>query len=69
MTPAKRVHFETAPSLVELMEKKGIENLRYYSPEQMDGQISLKSDIWAFACVILEFVTGQQPYDGMSDDL
>ena len=35
----------------------------------MDGQISLKSDIWAFGCVMLEFCTGQQPYDGMSDDL
>lgn len=33
VTPSKKVHFETAPSLIELMEKKDIENLRYYSPE------------------------------------
>jgi len=58
MTPLKKVHFETAPSLAELMEKRGIENLRYYSPEQIDGKISLKSDIWGFGCFILEFVTG-----------
>jgi serine/threonine protein kinase len=30
---------------------------RYMSPEQLDGKLSFKVDIWAFGCVLLQFCT------------
>lgn len=27
--------------------------LRYMAPEQLNGSISFKTDIWAFACVLI----------------
>ena len=41
---------------------------RYMSPEQFDGKISLKTDIWAFGCILLEFATGLKPYDDVKDE-
>ena len=35
---------------------------RYMSPEQFDGKICLKTDVWAFGCVIFELCTGKRPY-------
>ena len=44
---------------------------KYMSPEQLGlfsykninkCQISLKTDIWAFGCILLEYYTGKQPY-------
>tara|TARA_B110000285_G_scaffold185814_1_gene210890 strand:- start:472 stop:861 length:390 start_codon:yes stop_codon:yes gene_type:complete len=39
--------------------------MRYMSPEQLGGILSFKSDIWAFGCILLEFLTGVQPYEGL----
>ena len=39
----------------------------YMSPEAFDpesGRLSTMSDIWSFACCILEMVTGQRPWSG-----
>ena len=36
--------------------------IRYMSPEQLDGVLTHKVDIWAFGCVLLEMVTGLAPY-------
>lgn len=37
--------------------------IRYMSPEQLDGILTNKVDIWALGCVILETITGgQAPY-------
>jgi serine/threonine protein kinase len=35
---------------------------RYMSPEQFDGKICLKTDVWSFGCIIFEFCTGKRPY-------
>ena len=35
------------------------------SPEQYEGIITFKSDIWSFGCVMLELITGKRPYDGI----
>jgi serine/threonine protein kinase len=32
------------------------------SPEQFEGVISPKTDIWAFGCIILQLITGKSPY-------
>ena len=32
--------------------------LRYMPPEQLDGVLTSKVDIWAFGCVLLELITG-----------
>lgn len=40
---------------------------RYMPPEQHDERIALKSDIWAFACVLYELSTGLRPFEGMNE--
>lgn len=42
---------------------------RYMSPEQFEGKLSLKTDIWSFGCVLLQFCTGLKPYDGMTAEI
>ena len=36
------------------------------SPEQLGGVLSYKSDIWSYGCVMFELLTGQKPYDKMT---
>jgi hypothetical protein len=42
----------------------------YMSPEAFDqetfGSISSKSDVWSFACCLVEMVTGERPWNGTS---
>ena len=42
---------------------------RYMSPEQLNGKICLKTDVWAFGCVLLELCTGRKPYDGIVEEV
>jgi serine/threonine protein kinase len=37
------------------------------SPEQINGQLSFKSDIWAFGCIILQLCTGLKPFHDLSE--
>ena len=39
------------------------------SPEQLENKLTLKSDIWAFGCVLLELATGLKPYAEITDSL
>lgn len=32
------------------------------SPEQWEGKLSCKSDIWSFGCMLIELFSGQRPY-------
>ena len=41
--------------------------LKYMSPEQIKNIATLKSDIWAFGCVMLEYYTGIRPFEGLSE--
>ena len=50
-------------------EAAGAGTLRYMPPEQHEGKLSFKVDIWAYACVMLQFVTGNIPYSDVKDDL
>jgi len=43
--------------------KAGDGTLNYTSPEQLEGMLSTKIDIWQFGCIILQFVTGFRPFD------
>jgi len=43
--------------------------LRYMSPEQLDGKLSFKIDIWAFGCVLLEFATGKKPFSNIENEI
>lgn len=36
---------------------------RYMPPEQLDGNLSFKVDVWSFGCVLLEFCSGVTPYN------
>ena len=42
---------------------------RYMSREQLDGRISLKTDVWAYGCLLYEFATGLRPYHGISNEM
>ena len=41
---------------------------RYMSPEQLDGKLSFKVDIWSLGCVLLEFATGLKPFSDIQND-
>ena len=43
-------------------KKADIGTVRYLSPELYENLLSFKSDIWAFACVMLELCTGKCPF-------
>ena len=44
-----------------------IGTLRYMAPEQLQGQeADVRSDIWAFGCVLYEMVTGRRAFGGKS---
>jgi serine/threonine protein kinase len=36
--------------------------IRYMSPEQLDGKLTIKIDIWGFGCVLLEMILGREPF-------
>ena len=38
------------------------------SPEQLEDQLSPKTDVWALGCIILQLATGQLPYKGLQND-
>ena len=42
--------------------------IRYMSPEQLNGYVSYKSDIWAFGCVLLELLTAQIPFSTLKEN-
>ena len=46
-----------------------IGTFRYMSPEQLENKLTLKSDIWAFGCVLLELATGLKPYCEIEDSI
>ena len=37
------------------------------SPEMHNGPISLKSDIWAFGCILMELSTGLKPFENLEE--
>ena len=43
--------------------------VRYMSPELLNGKITFKADIWAIGCILLQFITGRQPFDGIANDV
>ena len=38
------------------------------SPEQLDGTLTNKIDIWAFGCIMIEVATGLSPYFDVSNE-
>lgn len=38
------------------------------APEQFDDIMSSKLDIWQFGCLLLEMITGKEPYCGLKND-
>jgi serine/threonine protein kinase len=49
--------------------KAGHGTPRYMSPEQLDGKLSFKCDIWALGCVLLEFSTGVKPFENVASEV
>ena len=42
---------------------------RYMSPEQVDGKLSFKIDVWALGCVLMQFATGLMPFHKINNDM
>ena len=42
--------------------------MRYISPEEFNGKISYKTDVWAFGCMLLEIITGLEPFAGIDEE-
>lgn len=42
---------------------------RYMPPEQLNGNLTFKVDIWAFGCVLLQFCSGLKPFSGIENDM
>ena len=42
-----------------------MERIRYMSPEELNGQLSQKTDVWAFGCILFELCSGIKPYHGV----
>ena len=38
------------------------------SPEQLDGLLTNKIDIWALGCVIIELISGHTPYWDLANE-
>ena len=38
-------------------------------PEQLNGSLSFKTDIWGFGCVLLQFSTGLKPFNDIDHEV
>jgi serine/threonine protein kinase len=38
-------------------------------PEQLDGFLTTKIDIWALGCILIYFITGEEPYEGVINEI
>ena len=43
--------------------------MRYMPPEQLNGSLSFKTDIWGFACLLLQFATGHKPFNDVENEI
>ena len=43
-------------------------SIRYMAPEQLDDQLSPKTDVWALGCILLSLVSGKLPYQGLQNE-
>jgi len=41
--------------------------IRYQSPEYLEKKLTLKSDTWAFGCILIQIATGHKPYQAMNN--
>mgnify|MGYP000663401262 CR=1 FL=1 len=43
--------------------------MRYMPPEQLNGSLSFKTDIWGFGCLLFQFATGLKPFNDVDNEL
>lgn len=67
---AKLADFGISTNLQQTIMTKNAGNgtMKYMAPEQFDDVMSSKLDIWQFGCLLLEMVTGKEPYCGLRND-
>jgi len=58
---------QPAAQSVEELSRGLAGTLRYMAPEQLEGKGGFRSDLYAFALILFELVTGELPFQGESD--
>ena len=60
----KVIDFGISKRLYETISEKGPMHgtMKYMSPEQLGGTESFACDIWAFGCILMTLITGEEPF-------
>ena len=45
-----------------IMEERSTGTMKFMSPEQQSGTLTKSCDIWAFGCLMMTLMTGEEPY-------
>ena len=64
----KVIDFGLSKKIYETISGKGMQGtMKYMSPEQLSGTESFACDIWAFGCILMTLITGEEPFGNVDN--